>query len=673
MAGDFMTPTAKRIPLILLSAGVFFFLGCKLIRRSNEGNVTQSKSENSIQCNVIVLGGTTAAFAAAITAADNMQFGEVVCLTEPTDWLGGQLTSSGVPAIDYAHHDAEVAGIGKVKTSDASRNMSMQNKFFGEWMSQLGPVSASNILTFPQVPTCWVSVRCFPPTNILPSIDALAGTYESSGRLKIFKNSVVKSVRSENQRITEVTIVQRTAKGNEPLRLSDQIKDWYSTRDSKTFTKKVITLTGPQRSTDNGSPFFPVVVDATEWGDALVLSGASFLQGMEKNDHAPVGQGSQETCGQAIVYPMTLRMNETPVPDELIAGGRWKREILPQVEAYKESLTKRGQLAAGKSLYSLPTASRTFSFDDVWTYRRLVVGPVERKNEKVYGFWPAAQAGDISNQNWELGNDYPYRYLFLPIEEARAQVRNGNWEGGIDVQALAEAELQAWGWADYLRKNGKVTWNGEQRDIGAHVVLSEALGTPLGLSKVPYIRDTRRSIGFGSDGAPYVFRYGEMFDGVEFPDSVGVGVYAADRHPSRNLNHNGETCSPDTHPSGYTFYPRPFTLPMRALTHTKLTNLLVAGKTMAQTFFVNSSTRLQPTEFTSGTGAGALASFMAQSQVTSHFVMKSPKHIGLVQERIKKYQPLAWSKDVLAATIPTPKPTATPSPTASPAPTDKSK
>lgn len=664
-----MTPTTKRIPHLLLSAGVFFFLGCKAKSKPSDGNTMQTQNTNSIQCNVIVLGGTTAAFAAAITAADNMQGNEVVCLTEPTDWLGGQITSSGVPAIDYAHHDSEIPGIGKVKTSDASRHMSMQNKFFGEWMSQLGPVSASNILTFPKIPTCWVSVRCFPPTNILGSIDALAATYESSGRLKVFKNSVVKSVQSENQTIRSVTLVQRIAKGNEPLRLSDQIKDWYSTKSSGTFEKKIITLTGPQQSTSNGSPYFPVVIDATEWGDALVLSGASYLQGMERNDHAPVGQGSQETCGQAIVYPMTLRMNESAVPDSAIAGGRWTKEILPQVESYKQSLIKRGQLAAGKSLYSLPTANRSFSFDDVWTYRRILVGPVERKSEKVYGFWPAAQIGDISNQNWELGNDYPYRYLFLPIEQARAQVRSGNWEGGIDVQALAEAELQAWGWADYLRKNGKVTWNGEQRDMGAHVVPSEALGTPLGLSKVPYMRDTRRSIGFGTDGAPYVFRYGEMFDGVEFPDSVGLGVYAADRHPSRNLNHNGEVCSPDTHPSGYTFYPRPFTLPMRALTHTKVSNLLVAGKTMAQTFFVNSATRLQPTEFTSGTGAGALASFMAQSQVTSHFIVKSPKHVGLVQERIKKYQPLVWSKEVLLASVPTPKPT----PSASPSATEKQK
>lgn len=637
-------------------------LGSVACKKKSEEQQIQSVTiqGQAVNCSVIVLGGTTAAFAAAITAADNAQDGETVCLTEPTDWLGGQLTSSGVPAVDYAHHDVDVPGIGKVKTSDASRHMDMQNKYFGEWMAKLGPVSEDKKLAFPSPATCWVSVRCFPPSEILGSINELAASYESRGKLKIFKNTVVKSVQTEAQKITAVTVIHHRKVGSAPLRLSDQIRDWYSPTDTAIFAKSVFTLKAPDRATSSGQRYFPVVIDATEWGEVLVLSGAPYLQGMERNDHAPVGQGSQETCGQAIVYPLALRMNETPVADGGIAGGRWAREILPQIEQYKQSLVKRGFIAADKSPFSIPTHSRKFTFDEVWSYRRLVVGPVTRTKEKVYGFFPSAQIGDISNQNWELGNDYPYRYLFLPIAEAREQARTNNWTGGIDIQALEEAELQAWGWADYLRKNGTITWDGQKRDVGQNIVLSEALGTPLGLSKVPYIRDTRRSIGFGTDGSPYVYRYGEMFDGIQFPDSVGTGIYVADRHPSRNPNFNGERCQSSNYPQGYTAYPRPFTLPMRSHTNSKISNLLVAGKTMAQTFHVNSATRLHPIEFASGTGAGALASFMAQAQVTSHFVVKSPKHIELVQQRIKKYQPLVWSKEVLSGTVP--KPTATPTP-----------
>ncbi len=45
-----------------------------------------------------LVGGTTAAFAAAISSASE---GVTTCLLEPTDWIGGQMTASGVPAIDF--------------------------------------------------------------------------------------------------------------------------------------------------------------------------------------------------------------------------------------------------------------------------------------------------------------------------------------------------------------------------------------------------------------------------------------------------------------------------------------------------------------------------------------------------------------------------------------------
>ena len=50
---------------------------------------------------VVIAGGSTAAFAAALAAAGS---GARTALVEPTDWVGGQLTSSGVPAVDEAWH-----------------------------------------------------------------------------------------------------------------------------------------------------------------------------------------------------------------------------------------------------------------------------------------------------------------------------------------------------------------------------------------------------------------------------------------------------------------------------------------------------------------------------------------------------------------------------------------
>ena len=58
-----------------------------------------------LHCDVLVVGGSTAAFAAAITAAE-ADPGLSVCLTEPTDWVGGQLSASGVSAIDFGAHNS---------------------------------------------------------------------------------------------------------------------------------------------------------------------------------------------------------------------------------------------------------------------------------------------------------------------------------------------------------------------------------------------------------------------------------------------------------------------------------------------------------------------------------------------------------------------------------------
>ena len=67
-------------------------------------------SDGEPACDILVLGGSASALASAITAAEAglSSLGTRaprVCLTEPTDWLGGQLTASGVSAIDFGNRN----------------------------------------------------------------------------------------------------------------------------------------------------------------------------------------------------------------------------------------------------------------------------------------------------------------------------------------------------------------------------------------------------------------------------------------------------------------------------------------------------------------------------------------------------------------------------------------
>jgi hypothetical protein len=112
-------------------------------------------------------------------------------------------------------------------------------------------------------------------------------------------------------------------------------------------------------------------------------------------------------------------------------------------------------------------------------------------------------------------------YLYLPTQEVKAQAKN--WHGGINMTSLADAELTAFGWYTYYSQqcnkvlsctqhaarntllhthpSHAVSWGvggaqTQKPEVCARVALAASVaGTDLGLSKVPYLRESRRSIG----------------------------------------------------------------------------------------------------------------------------------------------------------------------------------
>jgi prophage DNA circulation protein len=84
----------------------------------------------------------------------------------------------------------------------------------------------------------------------------------------------------------------------------------------------------------------------------------------------------------------------------------------------------------------------------------------------------------------------------------------------------------------------------------------------------------------------------------------------------------------------------PFSIPFRALTHRDLSNLLVAGKTMAQSFLANSATRLHPIEWSSGTACGIAAAEMARTGRTSTQLLAD---VAALQALVKEKTPIDWT------------------------------
>jgi hypothetical protein len=166
---------------------------------------------------------------------------------------------------------------------------------------------------------------------------------------------------------------------------------------------------------------------------------------------------------------------------------------------------------------SAGTSRGSCDYRGIWSYRRAVA----RNGSQP---WNEVNVGDISQQNWgnPSGNDLDNGYMFLPLEDARASVSSEEWVGGVNLTALGMLEQRAFGWFHAYAASFPAEYTNR-------FILNRSItNTSTGLSKMPYLRDTRRSVGLGgfrlmhhnqSTAGPG----GKV--GVRFNDSVAFGNY----------------------------------------------------------------------------------------------------------------------------------------------------
>lgn len=552
------------------------------LQAAGMADAASSHGPETLEFDVIIAGGSTAAFAAAIASAES---GARTALLEPTDWVGGQLTSSGVPAVDEAWHT-----ISDSKTGEPLLNVAA----IARDPANITPSFQKLLKGIEDRGECWVSRFCFCPDGFVRR--QLVPLQEQAGeRLVVFHNTVTKSVELDElgAKVVAINAITRTPKAGVRHRgydrlPSNDLADWYAPEESARFTKQLRRFTGPKRAKQP-----PVFIDATEWGEVLALADAPYLLGIEPSDGGPQGD---DTCGQATVFCFVQAFLEQPADEA-------------KPNAPMENL--------GFGMYR----DREDAWERVWTYRRL-----RGRGE------PAP--GDLCLQNWgysgklnEGGNDYPFGYLFKSKAAARAE--RDDWRGGVNPQVFAAAEERALAWHWWFKQHAPAGINPRQ------IVLdSRVLGTGHGLAMLPYIRDTRRSIGLDGYILPLADLTGPAAQrtGTVFADRIALGAYPADVHGL-------VTCrTPDYVTEAHDTLP--FHIPFRALTNQRLENLLVAGKTMAQSFLANSATRLHPIEWSTGTAAGVAAAFMAR---TGKSAQQAYESIRDVQRLVSVKAPIDWT------------------------------
>ena len=592
------------------------------------------------------MGGGLAGVA---TAYEGLLAGRTVCLTEITDWVGGQISAQGTSALDERPTQRSRLFY--------SRGYLELRKRIERKYGKLNPGD------------CWVSDSCFLPhdghTILFSMLEDAAKT--GKGQLKWFPSTVVKELElnSTGQLIQSAIAIQhQPAKGAPPLNtepLSQTLLDSYTYENSPRFEKTILRFVPSQVSknklTQRNAPTW-YVVDATETGELVALADVPYRLGIDALSYLEPSSSSEtgdRYCTQGFTYTFAMEATKQPLTQSM----PW---FYPEYAPY----------------YSYE-APRLASFPLVFTYRR-IWSPETGKPDKFGGFtFTDPTPGDISMQNWGWGNDYrpgtaaDNLVLDRTQLEVSRQLEPGQWMGGLRVDTLHRAEQAAQGYFYWLAAGAT------DSQLGAGVKqpqpnnrylagLDSPMGTVHGLSKYPYMREGRRIIGRPTWGYPQGFSITEIdisrrdyrdfyyrlvlppemysslkaaLAGLEatsfiggklspeqvirrtrstiYADSVGIGHYAIDFHPCMalsppelpgNFEHLGERRG-----AGQAY---PFQIPLRAMIPQKIDNMLVAGKSIATSHIAAAAYRVHSFEWSSGAAAGTTADFALSNAIAPY-------------------------------------------------------
>ena len=109
-----------------------------------------------------------------------------------------------------------------------------------------------------------------------------------------------------------------------------------------------------------------------------------------------------------------------------------------------------------------------------------------------------------------------------------------------------------------------------------------------------------------------------------YADSVGIGMYRIDLHPSTGGDNYIDVAS------------SPFQIPLGALIPQRMANLLPASKNIGTTHITNGAYRLHPVEWNVGEAAGILAAFCLERKLAPRAVRNRPGLLGAFQSLLRR-------------------------------------
>ncbi len=547
---------------------------------------------------ILILGGGTGGVAAALSCAR----ASVACIVvESTDWVGGQLTAQGVPPDEnqWIETFGGTALYQRLRERVRAATMAAGAKARG-----VEPFGAFN------PGGGWVS-RCSAEPHVWHA-ELVAMLREAGGER--FVRVLL------NHEVIAATVVR------------DHVSN-VRCRDSRSGEDVLITA--------------QFVLDATETGDLWALGGVEHAIGAEHRDTYGEMQGRTDFAATQRIDPLDQQACSWCFALEHRAGEDhtiskplkydWWRAYSPgvsQSEAERHS-PPPGVLPPGGGVgMSPPWTGPLFS----WT-----VPSHSKERRRTFRMvpWPDEPARD----EWEM-----WRY--------RRIVDASIWSGRPDVTVINMVQMDYWQkpllGVSAAEQAAALTGAREQSLALLYWMQTEAprhdgrgvgypglklrgdeLGTADGFAKAVYIREPRRLIartmitevhvgtdqrkadGHASRDASWsATPYGTAH---RFDDSVGIGHYAIDLHPScAGCNNVYVPCAP-------------FRIPMGSLIPVRVRNALAAGKAMGVTHITNGAYRMHHVEWNVGESAGVLAAYCVKHGVEPAQVHSNADRVRDVQ------------------------------------------
>lgn len=516
---------------------------------------------------VIIAGGGMGGCAAAIAALRN---GLRVIMTEETDWIGGQLTQQGVSCPDE-HPWIESFGATKLYRDirtvirEYYRNNYPLTKI-AKASKNFNPGSGA------------VSRLCHEPRVALAVLNNLLAPYLSSGKLLL---------------LLQHKIIGADADANKVKALKARcLQSAYE-----------IVLT---------APYF---IDATELGDLLPLTKTAYVSGAESKQQTGELHALEKvdpTNNQAIThcFAMDYLPGENLVIDKPKEYDYWHNFIPDIKPAWSGKLLSLYYSSPStlepKALGFDPTGKPTEKTLNLWNYRRII----DRNNFNT-GFYK----GDITIVNWPQ-NDY-FNHNIIDVNE-------NDFNRFVEQAKQLSLSFFYWLQTEVPRADGGQGWAGLR-------LRGDVLGTTDGLAKYPYIRESRRIKSIftvleehvGKENRLLVAGKNEGSKAASFFDSIGVGYYHIDLHPSTGGNNYID------------FSSLPFQIPLGALLPQQMQNLIPANKNIGTTHITNGCYRLHPVEWNIGESAGMLIAYASAKKIKPHAIRENRKTLEDFQQFIR--------------------------------------